>query len=130
VDPNRPASVTVGGLNVAVSTTSDHQDLAFEAATCLRNRENQLHNALEGGVPPTLTALYDDPEFQKEYPAWEAIRDSLEGASVRPKTPAYQSISIVLSDLLNPPAQINPDAIVPRLAEQVQAAVNSEGLVP
>ena len=130
VDPNRPASVTVGGLNVAVSTTTEHQDLAFEAAVCLRNRDNQLHNAVEGGVPPTLTELYDDPAFQAEYPAWEAIRDSLESASVRPKTPAYQSISIVLADLLNPPAQIDPDAIVPQLAEQVERAVNSEGLVP
>jgi multiple sugar transport system substrate-binding protein len=130
VDPSRPATVTIGGLNLAVSTTSRHQDIAFEAVQCLRNRENQLLNATQGGVPPTLSALYDDPAFQAEYPAWEAIRDSLENASVRPKTPAYQSISIVLADLLNPPAQINPDTIVPQLAEQVERAVNSEGLVP
>jgi multiple sugar transport system substrate-binding protein len=130
VDPARPATVTIGGLNMGVSTTSRHQDLAFEAVQCLRNRDNQLFNATEGGVPPTLAELYDDPAFQSEYPAWEAIRDSLENASVRPKTPAYQSISIVLADLLNPPAQINPDAIVPQLADQVQRAVNSEGLVP
>jgi multiple sugar transport system substrate-binding protein len=130
VDPNRPATVTIGGLNLGVSTTSRHQDLAFEAVQCLRNRENQLHNATEGGVPPTLAALYDDPSFQQEYPAWQAIRDSLQNASVRPKTPAYQSISIVLADLLNPPASINPDTIVPQLADQVGRAVNSEGLVP
>ncbi len=130
VDPNRPATVTIGGLNLGVSTTSLHQDLAFEAAQCLRNRENQLKNATEGGVPPTLSALYDDPSFQQEYPAWQAIRQSLENASVRPKTPAYQSISIVLADLLNPPAQIDPDTIVPQMAEQVERAVNSEGLVP
>jgi multiple sugar transport system substrate-binding protein len=130
VDPDKPATVTIGGLNMAVSTTSLHQDLAFEAVQCLRNRENQLFNATQGGVPPTLSALYDDPAFQAEYPAWEAIRDSLENASVRPKTPAYQSISIVLADLLNPPAQIDPDSIVPQLAEQVEGAVNSEGLVP
>jgi multiple sugar transport system substrate-binding protein len=130
VDADKPATATIGGLNLGVSTTSLHPDLAFEAVQCLRNRENQLYNATEGGVPPTLTALYDDPAFQAEYPAWEAIRDSLENASVRPKTPAYQSISIVLADLLNPPAQIDPDTIVPQLAEQVEGAVNSEGLVP
>jgi multiple sugar transport system substrate-binding protein len=130
VDPDRPATVTIGGLNLGVSTTSLHQDLAFEAVTCLRNRENQLHNATEGGVPPTLAELYDDPAFQAEYPAWAAIRDSLENASVRPKTPAYQSISIVIADLLNPPAAIEPDSVVPQLADEVQRAVNSEGLVP
>ncbi|GEL20888.1 ABC transporter substrate-binding protein [Pseudonocardia asaccharolytica DSM 44247 = NBRC 16224] len=130
VDPNEPATVTIGGLNIGVSTTGGDQGLAFEAAQCLRNRENQLRNALEGGVPPTLEALYDDPAFQQEYPAWEAIRNSLQNASVRPKTPAYTSISIVLADLLNPPMQINPETIVPVMAEQVERAVNSEGLVP
>jgi multiple sugar transport system substrate-binding protein len=130
VDPDRPASVTIGGFNIGVSTTGGDTELAFEAAQCLRSQENQLTNATQGGVPPTLAALYDDPEFQAEYPAWEAIRDSLENASVRPKTPAYTSISIVLADLLNPPAQIDPDAIVPRMAEEVRRAVNSEGLVP
>jgi multiple sugar transport system substrate-binding protein len=130
VDPNQPATVTIGGFNIGVSTTGGNQDLAFEAAQCLRNRENQLTNATEAGVPPTLAGLYDEPAFQAEYPAWEAIRDSLQNASVRPKTPAYTSISIVLADLLNPPAQIDPDAVVPRMAEEIERAVNSEGLVP
>jgi multiple sugar transport system substrate-binding protein len=130
VEEGQPATVTIGGLNLAISSTSRYPELAFEAAQCLRNRDNQLRNAVEGGVPPTLAELYEDPAFQEEYPAWEAIRDSLENASVRPLTPAYQSISIVLADQLNPPAQINPDEVVPVLAEEVQRAVNSEGLVP
>ncbi len=125
-----PATVTIGGLNIGVSTTGGDQELAFEAMQCLRNEENQLVNALGAGVPPTLEALYADPEFQAEYPAWEAIKTSLDNASVRPQTPAYTSISIVLSDLLNPPAQIDPQTVVPLLAEQVEGAVNSEGLVP
>jgi multiple sugar transport system substrate-binding protein len=97
---------------------------------CLRNRANQLRNAVDGGVPPTLVELYDDPAFRDAYPAWEAIRATLEDASVRPETPAYQSISIAVADLLNPPADIDLDTIVPRLAEAVDDAVSSEGLVP
>jgi multiple sugar transport system substrate-binding protein len=130
VNPGEPAKVTIGGLNIAVSTTTDHPDLAFEAMQCLRNRDNQLRNAVEGGVPPTLEDLYSDPSFQQEYPAWEAIKNSLESASVRPQTPAYTSISIVLSDQLNPPAEIDPAALAPQLVDQVEAAVKSEGLVP
>ena len=130
VRPGEPAHVTIGGLNLAVSSTTPYRDLAFEAATCLRNRQNQLRNAVDGGVPPTLVALYDDPQFREQYPAWQAIRESLEQASVRPETPAYQSISIVISDLLNPPGAIDPDAIVARLEGQITRAVNSEGLVP
>jgi multiple sugar transport system substrate-binding protein len=130
VDPGRPAKVTIGGFNIAVSSSSLHPDLAFEAVQCLRNRDNQLRNAVEGGVPPTLSDLYTDPAFQQEYPAWEAIKNSLDNASVRPQTPAYTSISIVLSDLLNPPDAIDPAALAPQLVDQVEAAVKSEGLVP
>ncbi|HET6259392.1 MAG TPA: ABC transporter substrate-binding protein, partial [Pseudonocardia sp.] len=130
VVPGQPARPTIGGINLAVSATGDHQDLAFEAIQCLRNRDNQLRNAVEGGVPPTLADLYSDPAFQAKYPAWEAIKNSLDNASVRPLTPAYTSISIVLSDLLNPPAEINPDTAVPVLVDQVEGAANSEGLVP
>lgn len=130
VIPGRPASVTIGGLNIAVSSTGKHPDLAFEAVQCLRNRDNQLRNAVEAVVHPTLVELYDDPQFRQEYPAWQAIRDSLQNASVRPETSAYQSISIVVADLLNPPSQIDLDTIVPRLTEEVERAVQSEGLVP
>ena len=126
----KPATVTIGGINLGVSTTSLHPAEAFEAAQCLRNRDNQLRNAVDVGRPPTLGALYDDPALQESYPAWQAIRDSLTSASVRPKTPAYKSISIVISDLLNPPAKINPDTVVDQLADQIAKAVTSQGLVP
>ncbi len=130
VEPGRPASVTIGGLNLAVSGTSRYPAQAVEAVQCLRNRANQLRNAVEAGLPPTLEALYADPTFQREYPAWRAIKQSLDTASVRPKSPAYQSISIAISALLNPPAEIVPPRTRDELARQVRRAVNSEGLVP
>ncbi len=126
----KPARVTVGGVNLGVSATSRHPVEAFEAVQCLRNRDNQLRNAVQVGRPPTLAALYDDPLLQKRYPAWQLIRDSLNSASVRPKTPAYKSISVVISDLLNPPVKIDPDTVVGRLADQITMAVQSQGLVP
>ena len=130
VDEGKPATVTLGGFNLAVPTTSEHPAEAFEAVECLRNRDNQLRNAVDAGVPPTLEELYADPAFREEYPAWEAIKASLDSAAVRPASPAYQSISIVLSADLSPPGGINPDTDVAKLADQVQDAVNSEGLVP
>jgi multiple sugar transport system substrate-binding protein len=130
VVPGEPASVTIGGLNLAVSSTSRYPDTAIAAVQCLRNEENQLRNAVDGGVPPTLEALYTDPALQREYPAWQTIKQSLDTASVRPESPAYQSISIVLSALLNPPAEIDPEGTRAELVDQIQRAVNSEGLVP
>jgi multiple sugar transport system substrate-binding protein len=126
----KPATVTIGGINLGVSATSRHPAEAFEAVQCLRNRNNQLRQAVEVQRPPTLVTLYDDPVFQQSYPAWQAIRDSLNGASMRPKTPAYKTISIVICDLLNPPAEINPTTMVPKLADQIAKAGQSQGLVP
>ncbi|MGH3696078.1 MAG: ABC transporter substrate-binding protein [Pseudonocardiaceae bacterium] len=130
VVPGRPARVTIGGLNLAVSATSRYPEQAVEAVQCLRNQENQLRNAVDAGVPPTLEALYADPAFQQEYPAWQAIKQSLDTASVRPKSPAYQNISIVISALLNPPADIDLTRAADELVREVQRAVDSEGLVP
>ncbi|MFD3810810.1 ABC transporter substrate-binding protein [Rhodococcus sp. NPDC058639] len=130
VIPGEPAKVTIGGFNIGVARTSAHPDLAFEAMTCLRNEENQRNNAVAGGVPPTLEVLYDDPLFQEAYPAWREVRASLENAAVRPASPAYQSISTLVTSILNPVDRIDPPKTVDELAEQVRKAVNSEGLVP
>ncbi|MGH3718449.1 MAG: ABC transporter substrate-binding protein [Pseudonocardiaceae bacterium] len=130
VVPGRPARVTVGGHNLGVSATSRHPREAFEAVQCLRNRDNQLRYAVAVQRLPTLDALYADPALLTRYPAWRVIRDSLDDASVRPTTPAYKNISIVISELLNPPAKINPNTVVDQLADQIAKAVTSQGLVP
>ncbi|MGL4304931.1 MAG: extracellular solute-binding protein [Mycobacteriaceae bacterium] len=130
VIPGKPAKVTIGGFNIAVAKTTEHPDFAWEAVACLTNEKNQRNNAVSGGVPPVLKALYADPDFQKVYPAWEGVLGSIESAAVRPVSPAYQSISILLADALNPPQSIDPVADVDKLADLVGKAVNSEGLIP
>jgi multiple sugar transport system substrate-binding protein len=104
VDAHRP-SRPVGGTDLAVSAYSRHKDQAFDAISCLRNRDNQLRNAVKGGLPPTLASLYQDPRLiQGGYPFAAEIFDSLQRGGVRPKTPAYQSVSITISSTLHPPA--------------------------
>jgi multiple sugar transport system substrate-binding protein len=130
VDAGRPARPTIGGIDLAVSAYSRHPGLAFEAALCLRNRENQLTAALEGGLPPTLRALYDEPVFTKEYPFSKEVLAALESASVRPLTPAYQNVSIAVSHTLSPPSAIEPEKAVGTIRDQIGAALRSEGVIP
>lgn len=130
VDADRPARPTIGGIDLAVSAYSRHPDLAFEAALCLRNRENQLTAALEGGLPPTLRALYDEPAFKKEYPFSAEVLAALESASVRPITPAYQNVSIAVSHTLSPPSAIRPESSVATIGDQIDDALRSEGVIP
>ncbi|WP_240436530.1 ABC transporter substrate-binding protein [Streptomyces sporangiiformans] len=130
VDANQVARPTIGGINLAVSAYSRYPDLAFEAALCLRNRENQLTAAVEGGLPPTLRSLYDEPSLIKAYPFAEDVLAALESASVRPLTPAYQNISIAISHTLSPPSGIKPESAVDTIREQIDEALRSEGVIP
>ena len=122
--------MTIGGIDLAVSKYSPHPDLAFEAALCLRNRDNQLIAAIKGGLPPTIASLYNDPALFKDYPFHADILAALQNASVRPKTPAYQNLSIVISHLVSPPASINPVSTEQAMASQFNNALQSKGLIP
>ena len=129
-DANRPARPTIGGIDLAVSAYSRHSQLAFEAALCLRNRENQLTAALVGGLPPTLRGLYDERPFIKAYPFAKDVLASLEAARVRPLPPASQNMSIAVSHTLSPPSGIKPESSVATIRDQIDAALQSKGVIP
>ncbi len=130
VTPGVPAKVTIGGIDLAVSAYSQHKALAFAAALCLRDRQNQITGANVGGVPPTITSLYSDPALFKNYPFHADILQALENASVRPKTPVYQVVSIDISHLISPPSAISPASTEQSMIGQLKNALQSKGLVP
>jgi len=130
VTPGVPAKVTIGGIDLAVSAYSQHKNLAFQAALCLRDAQNQLIGATVGGVPPTIVSLYSNPKLFPDYPFHADILSSLENASVRPQTPLYQVVSIDISHQISPPAGINPTGTAQAIASQINDALQSKGLVP
>ena len=130
VIPGVPAKVTIGGTDLAVSAYSTHKALAFQAALCLRDKQNQIIGANVGGVPPTITSLYNDPALFADYPFHADILYALEHASVRPKTPVYQVVSIDISHLISPPSGINPSNTAQRMTNQINDALQAKGLVP
>src|SRR5215469_10116750 len=117
--PNQPARVTIGGI-----------DLAFQAALCLRDKPNQLLAATEGGLPPTLESLYSDPALFPDYPFHADVLTALQTASVRPQTPAYQSVSIVISHHVSPPGSIDPVGTQQAMAGEINDAIQSKGVIP
>ena len=130
VIPGVPAKVTIGGVDLAVSSYSQHKALAFAAALCLRDAQNQLIGATVGGVPPTIASLYNDPKMFPDYPFHADILYALDHASVRPKSPLYQVVSIDISHLISPPGGINPPTTAKNMAGQINNALQSKGLVP
>jgi multiple sugar transport system substrate-binding protein len=130
VTPGVPAKVTIGGTDLAVSAYSKHKALAFQAALCLRDVQNQIIGANVGGVPPTITSLYNNPKLFADYPFHADILKALEDASVRPKSPAYQVVSIDISHLISPASGINPTGTEQSMVSQINDALQSKGLVP
>jgi multiple sugar transport system substrate-binding protein len=130
VIPGQPAKVTIGGTDLAVSAYSQHKALAFQAALCLRDQQNQIINANVGGVPPTIASLYNNPKLFADYPFHADILKELEDASVRPKTPVYQVVSIDISHLISPASGISPAGTEKAMVAQMNNALQSKGLVP
>lgn len=130
VAPGRPAKVTIGGLNLAVASTTRHRAEAFEAVRCLRSLQSQKYVSIEGGLPPVRASLYSDPQFQAKYPMYTVIRQQLTDAAVRPATPVYQALSLRLSAALSPITGIDPERTADELDAQVQKAIDGKGLLP
>lgn len=130
VYPGRPAHVTIGGIDLAISRYSPHPQLAFQAALCLRDYANQLVAAVKGGLPPTLAAVYSNPQMQSAYPFRKLIMTQLQDAAVRPKTPLYQIASVAISHLVSPPGSITPRSTERSLVTNINNALQGKGLTP
>jgi multiple sugar transport system substrate-binding protein len=122
--------VTLGGMNYAISTYSQHPDEAFEAAMCMRNPENQLMAAIDAGTAPVLRAVFEQPTFQESYPMYKEMLVELVNAVPRPPSPVYQNISTILSTTLSPPADINPQVSAEELRTSIQDAIEGKGIIP
>jgi multiple sugar transport system substrate-binding protein len=129
VDGGTPR-VTLGGMNYAISTYSQHPDEAFDAGMCLRNEQNALSAALDAGDVPALKTVFDRPEFIEAYPMKDVMLQELENAVPRPVSPVYQNISTVLSTTLSPPAAINPPVSADELRTAIQDAIEGKGILP
>lgn len=81
-------------------------------------------------MPPTIERVYADPEMAEAYPMKETILEELKEPATRPLTPAYQSISTVMSAILSPPSAIDPQRTADELRDAIADALESKGVLP
>ena len=83
-------------------------------------------------MPPSIAALYDDPELSKSYPfAQRTSRRRSPPPRTRPLTPAYQNVSIVdLPRAVAAGGHQSPRARREVMANEIEDALESKGLVP
>jgi multiple sugar transport system substrate-binding protein len=126
VDPNEPSHVTVGGINLGVGSYGKHKDLAFEAATCLRQPANQIPISLKGGLLPTTASLYDNPELKKAFPFTDILKAEIADGVARPVTPFYSDISQAIQRSLHPERDIDPQKTIDDMKSKLEKAKNGE----
>src|SRR3954465_268221 len=90
VEAGTPSHVTLGGINLGVGAYGKHQDLAFQAATCLRQPVNQIPITLKGGLLPTSASLYDNKEIKKAFPFTDILKAGIADGVPRPVPPLYR----------------------------------------
>jgi trehalose/maltose transport system substrate-binding protein len=126
VDRDKPSKVTLGGINLGISSYSKHPDLAFEAAQCIAQKKNQVVAAELGGLAPTTESLYDDPKVKKAFPFGDLMRQSLDQGVPRPVSPAYSDISLAIQKTFHPPDGIDPSTVVDELKDKLDKAAEGK----
>ena len=95
---NGKSASVVGGENVAVFSTSEHPDAAYEFAKFLTSTEAQLA-LLQAGQLPILKSLVDSDEVQSN-PVWSVYMAQMESAKARIPSPNNSNIQQIWSDMV------------------------------
>lgn len=98
-----------GGIQLAVGKNSKHVDLAYDAISCITNKENTTAYMVASGNPSSRKASYDDAKVKEAFPNGIAakIRSSLDKAEPRPLSPYWGDISGALQQKFSPPSSLN-----------------------
>jgi multiple sugar transport system substrate-binding protein len=108
VDAAQPSRPPLGGIALAIGAFTPFRAEAVDAIRCLTNEEHQRRYMLGSKIPVVRTAVYDDPEVRRVFPMADLIRESINDAAPRPKTPYYTDVSAAVVRTFHPPAAVDP----------------------
>jgi multiple sugar transport system substrate-binding protein len=108
VDAATPSRPPLGGINLGIGAYSSHKDDAVQAVRCLASLESQTQYMVKSKNPGARAAVYDDAEVRRIFPMADDIRQSINDAAPRPKTPYYTDVSTSVQRSFHPPASVDP----------------------
>lgn len=85
---------------------SEHQDLAWDAISCITTTEHQSQYFVENGNPPADPAAYDAPRSPRSTP-WRTPSGSPRTGAPRPQTPYYNEVSTAIQQRYAPPSGVS-----------------------
>jgi multiple sugar transport system substrate-binding protein len=129
VDADKPSAPPIGGINLGVSASSQHVDLAYQATECITSDENQAYYFATNGNPASSAAVFDDPAVLEAYPMAPVIRESLEAAATRPQTAYYSEVTGSIQREFHPPSSVAPDSTPQQATDLISAVLRGDELL-
>lgn len=128
VDADTPSAPPLGGINLGVGASSEHQDLAWEAVECIADPAKQAQYMVSDGNPASSESAYQDTAVQEAYPMYAQIRDSLDQAAPRPQTPYYNEVSSGVQQEWTPVREVNENT--PAVSQEfIDSVLKGESLL-
>lgn len=128
--PDGPGISSLGGINLAISAYSQHQQTATEFIRYFTSLENERRVLTEGSFPPVWTELYDDPELIERFPYLPVLKESILAAEPRAASPHYNQLSLVIASTvakaLTPPINEAPDDVAAALKAELEEIIRTQ----
>jgi multiple sugar transport system substrate-binding protein len=90
----------LGAWLLGIAADSPNAARALDFIRFVVSAENQKRIALETGNPPTLAALYHDPELVQRFRWYPAQKEALEAAVPRPRIMQWNRVEAILGEHL------------------------------
>ncbi|MFI6599905.1 ABC transporter substrate-binding protein [Nonomuraea sp. NPDC050536] len=128
--PDGPGASTLGGVNLAVSAYSKHQQTAQEFIRYFTSLENERRVLTDGSFPPVWTELYDDPQLIKRFPYLPVLKQSILAAKPRPVSANYNQLSLVIASsvakAITPPFSESPDDAAASMKTELEEIIRTQ----
>lgn len=128
-DAGQESRPPLGGIELGVNAASQHQDLAWDAITCITRPDHQKLYMLGTGNPAANTTVYDDPDIREQFPMADLIRQSLDASAPRPLTQYYGDVSGVIQRVYSPPSSVDPDTTPQQATDLLTDVLNGRALL-
>jgi multiple sugar transport system substrate-binding protein len=122
-----PGPSALGGANLAISAYSRHQPEALAFIRYLTDTDNELAMFENGGFPPVLTRLYDDPELAANPALLPVLQAAINGARPRPAVTTYEQASLAISGPVSAALQLQetPQQAITAMTTQLAQLIGS-----
>jgi multiple sugar transport system substrate-binding protein len=128
-DAGRESEPPLGGINLGIGSFSNNHPQAVEAARCITSLQSQTEYMIKSKNPGARAAVYDDPEVRRIFPMADQIRESIDDAAPRPKSPYYTDVSSAMQRAFHPQEKVDP-ARTPRQADRLIVDILHDRVLP